>query len=518
MINLLLKLKTVIKQLRNVILRSFLITTICSIWIHGYLYGQNTSILESPISVSIKNTQAKKAIKKLTNSIGYNFSYDASLLKNTKVELVEESITPRKALHKIFGDSTLIIKEIDQNILIYKNTIRPSNQHISNKVQEQVIGRVLDAQTLLPIPYASVRTATNDYFTSTNQDGVFNISFNQKDSVQLIVSSISYIPVEKSIRPNLDEPITILLKPTVLTLREVIIRSVSPELILETSLKNISKNFPSRPSSAKGFFREVIYIEDKPAALSEACIELYKQSYKNIKKDRLKLVRGRKLKNKYISDTLTLKLKGSLQSCLDLDIVKNQPHFFSPNHLGYDYTYHDVLPYDGALVYKINFKSNGLNPNDLYNGSLYIDESTKTLRSVEFEIPSKNLQKAETILISKKTRKTKVKFVKANYLINYQLIDSLTYLNYVRLESNFKIGKKGSFRMTNYTIRAELAINEVDFESPEDISISESSVTKKVLFDLPMDYDHNYWSGYNFLPLDIYLFDALKTLDNQIDK
>jgi CarboxypepD_reg-like domain len=62
-----------------------------------------------------------------------------------------------------------------------------------------VKGKVLDKSTLEPIPFANIYVNNTTIGTQTNEDGVFSIKVSTIKNVQLIVSSIGYKSLEKSL-------------------------------------------------------------------------------------------------------------------------------------------------------------------------------------------------------------------------------------------------------------------------------------------------------------------------------
>ena len=91
---------------------------------------------------------------------------------------------------------------------------------------------------------------------------------------------------------------------------------------------------------------------------SEAILQIYKSAYSGtLLGDQIKVYKSRKIENIDRSDTLAVRLKAGLSTCLDLDGAKNIFDFISPEGMK-DYTYRmtDIVTYDEETAYAIEFE------------------------------------------------------------------------------------------------------------------------------------------------------------------
>ena len=94
-------------------------------------------------------------------------------------------------------------------------------------------------------------------------------------------------------------------------------------------MRRRGNNYFSDQTTMTGFYRETIKKRRSYVSLSEAVVEIHKQSYSNSKNDILKLYKARKSTDYDKLDTITLKLQGGPFSTLYMDIIKNPNLFFS---------------------------------------------------------------------------------------------------------------------------------------------------------------------------------------------
>ena len=104
------------------------------------------------------------------------------------------------------------------------------------------------------------------------------------------------------------------------------------------------------------FYRETIKKRNKNVSLTEAVVDLYKQSYFNGSRDVMKLNKARKSTDYKRLDTLAFKLQGGPFSTLYLDIMKYPEYLFSDETLDdYKYSFDSPTTINNKLVYVVNF-------------------------------------------------------------------------------------------------------------------------------------------------------------------
>jgi hypothetical protein len=482
------------------------------------IYGQvGSNILDEQLSIAYTEIRSDKAVKLISNKLGYSFSYDATLLRKRLVYLDSNSSTLRKLLYSIFEDSTINIAVHKRQILIYRNQFIQQKNPCDDGFL--FTGKILDERLFEPVPYAAIKIDQYNQHTVANEDGIFAFNIPCKvDKLKVEIYALGYSKESQVVNVS-NEPLNIFLPPTIISLQEVIIRSVEPEIVINKCLELIQENYTESPTNGVAFFRETVHKNDSLVGVSEAIFELYKEPYLSSKKDKLKLLKGRKFINRSQLDTVDFKLKGSLNSCLMLDVVKNLPSFLASGNFDiYDYKFDDILNYNDKLVYKIDFAPKEGIREFYYQGSLYIDEGNYALHAVEFQIDPSLLYLARSEMVFKKSNRLRTKPLRATYSIQYQEVGARLTLSYVRMDLDMRVRQRGKLFGARYTSSAEMVINKVDVNNSVQINRQEVFSLDKIFLDQPMVFDLNFWKGFDFLPLDKPLLQAVHALEELLNK
>ncbi|HET9054999.1 MAG TPA: carboxypeptidase-like regulatory domain-containing protein, partial [Cyclobacteriaceae bacterium] len=146
-----------------------------------------------------------------------------------------------------------------------------------------VSGKVTDAETGEPLPFASVWIKGKTIGTITNAQGDFDFHIPAAfRNETLVISMLGYEDFE-SVVNSLDatRPLTIALKNSLVLLNEMVIRdSLTGGDILERALSRIEENFPMQPFLMEGFYRDIKKVGGTYISLLEAAVDIYDESYK----------------------------------------------------------------------------------------------------------------------------------------------------------------------------------------------------------------------------------------------
>jgi hypothetical protein len=145
------------------------------------------------------------------------------------------------------------------------------------KGQSEIIkGQIKNAATRLPIPYAAVSINNSSYGVVANEDGRFEFPLPAKflkDSV--IVSCLGYSSYKEIAGKLLTSGfLNITLKETIIILKEVEVKSVSPELVFRTALTRIPYQFSGKTSIELEYFYRSTTKEEKYVNLVECAFQL----------------------------------------------------------------------------------------------------------------------------------------------------------------------------------------------------------------------------------------------------
>ena len=261
--------------------------------------------------------------------------------------------------------------------------------------QQVIQGQIVDKETGLPIPFASIGIVGSSKGTSSNLNGEFSLTIPESTSIK--VSCVGY---ESAVLNTVEEFKLIKLKPVSTQLGEVVIfeRAVNPKKIVRRAFANIAKNYDGLPLLQKFFYRHYCKDDSVYGRLIEAAVDVWKnhgyqttQSYAG-EKEEIKVTQLRRSVDK------TAMAQGhepiAIKNILQADGVAYQApekseylSFFSEvsnlkaDFDNYTFTFAGVTNYDARAVYEIQYEykkdsvltTAGYKPRAEASGSLFID-------------------------------------------------------------------------------------------------------------------------------------------------
>ena len=462
--------------------------------------NSQNSILSKKINVNFSNNTINEAVEKLSRKTHYYFSYDAELIKNDKkITFKAEKLPLSKILTQIF-ETELKFTILNNHIIINRKNSTLTEKFQKNSTKH-FSGKIIDAKSKLPVPYAAINIGNTGKGIVSNQNGVFNLNLppNYIDS-SLLILNLAYKNYKIKISQLKDTNNIIELIPEFIPIEEVIIRNKDPKEILYNFLNNIKYNYSRSNYLITAFYREYVKSNKKLRYYTEALIKINKRPYKaNLHHDQIKLLKSRKIYNAGIKDTLSVKLKDGLYTSLYLDIVKNDFDFINPEKmLNYDYQISDILAYDNKTVYAVSFKQKQNITKPLFYGTLYIENKNFALVAAEFGYNLK-YEKNNLNFISKKPGKYKINPFKIMYYVSYKKVDGKYCLNRVKANMEFKIKKKHHIFFRKYRLVFETAA--VDYQKTDNIRFKKKEMLKKnqIFIDMHFEYDASFWKNCNYI-------------------
>ncbi|WP_420320508.1 carboxypeptidase-like regulatory domain-containing protein [Flagellimonas sp.] len=152
-----------------------------------------------------------------------------------------------------------------------------------------IVGKLLDGETKDPIIYATIQIKNLAVGTISNIDGGFKIPdkyFASKDT--LIISCIGYEQIEISITTLTKTEVNKLeLTPKVIELSEAIIigkrrKRLSARQIVQKAIDAIPNNYPQKPFSTIGYYRDYQLDENEYLNLNEAILEVFDSGFNKV--------------------------------------------------------------------------------------------------------------------------------------------------------------------------------------------------------------------------------------------
>lgn len=383
-----------------------------------------------------------------------------------------------------------------------------------------ITGKMVDATTGKPLPFASVSLKGSSISNISNADGVFSLKLpiDYKDSVIL-----SFIGYDNLILPidifNTSKLYTAKLNPSLLSIKSITVRPSDALSLFNQvfSSQNIKNNYSTNREGLLGFYREIIKRGNKYLTLNEAIIDINKSPYNSFASDIMGIYKGRGNQNIRNEDTLFIKFQGGPLTMMEMDIAKNS--FIGCDMLNapviYDFTLESNVYRDGENIYVIGFNQKDSVSDILFRGKLFISSESLALIRAEFSMNVENNPKAWKEFIKKKPDKCDITVNKAEYVINYKKFGGKYFYDNARLELVFSAKYKGRILKNKYSIISELAITDVNNKLALSTDANRKIRYKDIMASKVQDFrDDNFWGNYNIIEPD----NSIENIINKIIK
>jgi hypothetical protein len=382
-------------------------------------------------------------------------------------------------------------------------------------------GHIYDRENKISIPYATVGIVEENLGTVTNHDGFFALKIPASlIGTSLVVSHLGYVSQRIPVQLLDEQQVDFYLDRRIISIQEVIIRFIDPDLIIAKAMEQRKLNYAVDPVYLTTFYREGVQKNKKYISYSEAVFKVYKSPYNVSERfDQVKLLKSRKVQDTNPRDTILLKLKAGVQSALQLDIVKCIPSFLDQTPpVEYTYTYSDMVSYDAKDAYAITFIQNADLKKALYTGTVYIEKDSFALLGADFEINPDYLDIAAEDLVLKKSRRLIVKLEKINYAVSYMPFNGRYYLKHARCDIQLKTRLRHHLSSDNFNTFLELATCNIDNAGVEKFPKQETLKPNIVFSDQPYSGNDAFWGDYNIITPEAKLSDALSRIIGKIEE
>lgn len=458
---------------------------------------------KQPVAINARQKMPEEILYDLGRSMGVSISYNADLLKLKPITLVADSIPLGRVIDSLFLPNNLKLRLIgNRQLVIYPVAEIPTPP---DTCYITLSGRLIDGFTEQELARVTIKELQTGLMSISNGDGLFILKIPcALDRVQLEINAMGYhsLYIDQAVSEDLG---ILRMEGDYVALKEVYILNVHAGQLMADVFKSARRHYQDQPTRATSFLREVILKNGKMVGLSEAVFDVYNYPYaQESKKSRAHLVKGRKFADYEKQDTLVFKIKGSLRSCLDLDIVRHPPFFFDPDTYSqmYTYAFNTVMEYNGRDMYVIDFQHRDGEEGLPFEGKMYIDKELKSLVSIEFEVNKSALKSIENHFIVKRSKDVSTRLQKAHYYVHYTDVEGKLAMHYASFASQFRVRKKNSLLASRYEIISEYVVNNFQLEPIDKIKSKDAFAAEKVLMDQPIEYNDSYWQGINYLPID----------------
>ena len=371
---------------------------------------------------------------------------------------------------------------------------------LATLAQQVVIGGVvLDDKTGKGLKQVSV--SAGRLSVVTNEDGVFSLKLPQIPQ-SITVSHLGYKTRRVNVVEGQTENLTVRLAPTVIQLREVVITNENPRELVDVAISKIPDNYSRNPELLKGFYRETAMKRRHYIYVAEGVEDMYKTSYtRQVGRDRVSIVKGRRLISQKESDTLGVKVMGGPVQAVLLDVVKNREILFNKEELdAYQFRMGDPEYINDREQYVVLMEPKMLMPYALYHAKLYIDRERLAFTRIELDLDMRDKDKATRTMLVKKPFGVKFRPRELSCVVDYRYEDGVTRLSYLRNIFRFNCDWKKRLFSTSFTATCEMAVTDVASDGVQPIANRSSFDSRDSYYD-KVEYfmDPEYWSNYNII-------------------
>ena len=378
--------------------------------------------------------------------------------------------------------------------------------------QEAAIqGKIIDSQTALPVPFASIKIKAKRLGVVSNGNGDFQIPKDYSiEADSIIISCIGYTSKTVALQDLQDSVFNFIkIAPSISSLDEVVVtpqkkKNLSASKVLNLAIDNLDVNYPQEPFSYIGYYRDYQLLDTDYINLNEAIVEVYDRGFSSydlaetlIELYEFKhnidfpidttttipydngLAKYGRGKNKYIPNAVLSPLGGSELSILRLhDAVRNNDRFtfsfvdvfvddFENNHF---LTMEEEVYLDTTALYCISFKSryDAGGPRNFSEGKLFIEKGNFAIHKIEYSTYNKTMKGPQLMY---------------NIQTEYSRVGPYMYLNYISFNNGFKTRNDTDFKVIEITYSEDKKAFVLDFNSIP----GESSVTKTGNYHFMLD-------------------------------
>jgi len=482
------------------------------------------AILDSAFTFRKGIVTTGDALDIITEQTGFNFTYDSRLIDEERnTELNFRNIKLGVILDSILLNDSLVFSVIDKYIIIShaENQPLPTSDSLSQAEINYIAGVILDDETLEPLPFATVGLKNKGRGTVSNNNGEFGLKISP-DLVNdtLSASYLGYLGKEIPVKQAFGKNFTIKMKREFISIPEIIIRNQIPQEIIYKTLLAIRKNYCNNPAYMTGFYREGVLRKHELQNYSEAILQIYKASYAgSVLGDQIKVYKSRKIENIDRTDTLAIRLKAGLSTCLELDGAKNIFDFLSRESMpDYRYRLTDIVTYDDETAYEIEFEQREDIDLPLYKGIVYINTVDYAILHAEFELNQSLIYKMKESFITNSIRGFNTWPVSVKYSVSYRKVNNIYFLNHVRGDMIFSSKQEKKLFSTQFLVFFELAITDIDLKNVKRFEREELAPIHSIFSKTMTSYDPLFWRNQDFLRPEDNLLKALRNMNVRLQE
>ena len=378
--------------------------------------------------------------------------------------------------------------------------------------QVVVSGVVVDQKTGNPLRQVSV--SVGRISVVTNEDGDFTLKLNETPSA-VNISHLGYKTQRLTLKDGKTEGLRIRLEPTTIQLREIVVRNYNPRELVDIAIDKIPENYSKVPELLKGFYRETAMKRKHYIYVAEGVEDMYKTPYnRGTARDRVAIVKGRRLLSQKAGDTLGIKVAGGPVQAVMMDLVKNRDFLLNKEDLDNYHFSMGVPEYiNDRQQYVVQMEPFVVTEYALYHGKLYIDAERLAFTRIELDLDMRDKDKATQTMLVKKPFGVRFKPRELSTVVDYRYEDGVTRISYLRNIVRFNCDWKRKLFSTSFTATCEMAVTDSQSDDVQPIASRSSFDSRESYYD-KVEYflDPEYWRNYNIIEPSESLDKAIKRL------
>lgn len=475
-------------------------------------------ILDSVFSFRAGSVRIGNALNIITRQTGYHFTYDSRLLNTeSKTELNFRDTRLGTILDNILKSDSLTYSVIDNFIIISREVKAqvPLNDSASIPALRTITGIIRDGESSEPLPFATIGLRHAGRGTISNDNGEFSFKFHPENyDDTIVVSYLGYYSREIPVRQSLGNNFMVDMKREFISIPGIIIKNQIPQEIIYKCLAAVPRNYGNAAASLTAFYREGVLRKNDLQTYSEAILKIYKSSYSgSILGDQMKVLKSRKIENITVNDTITVRLKAGLSTCLDLDGIRSGFDFIEGSKPGnYSYRLTDIISYDDESAFEIEFGPREGFDMPMFRGSMFINTSDFALLKADFEINPAYLKEMRSSFISSPSRDFSTWPVSVRYSVTYRKFNDRYFLSHVRGDLGFAAKQKKRMFHVQFRVFFEMAVTSVILNDVKRFDREELAPVHSVFSRTITNYDQDFWENQEFLKPEENLLQSLKDM------
>ena len=377
--------------------------------------------------------------------------------------------------------------------------------------QVVVSGNVVDDKTGQSLGQVSV--SAGRVSVVTNDDGDFSLKLSEVPE-KVSVSHVGYKTRYLNVKAGQTENLKVRLRPATIQLREIVVVNEDPRELVEMAIRKIPDNYSMVPEMLKGFYRETAMKRKHYIYVAEGVEDMYKTGYnRSVSRDRVAIIKGRRLLSQKSSDTLGIKVMGGPVQAMVMDLVKNRDFLLNKEEMD-AYSFKMGVPefINDRQQYVIHMEPESDMPYALYHGKIYIDCERHAFTRIELNLDMRDKEKATRTMLVKKPLGVKFRPRELSSVVDYRYDDGVTRISYLKNTFRFNCDWKKRLFATSFTATCEMVVTDSNSSDIHPIGSNSSFDSRDSYYD-KVEYflDPDYWSTYNII-------EPSESLDKAIQK